>query len=259
MSSKPGSLLRRLRTSMRDSLVAGLIATVPLIVVWWVLDKLVLSQAGVLSLIPQGIREQRWSPPWLSREIAVLDTPGVGFTLSVLLILLIGLLFRAMARGAFGRAVGSRFTRTLQTVPILGTLYSAVRQLLEAVFSANAQKFERVVLVEFPRRGAYCLGFLTARTWDGASKAVGKELVSVFVPTTPNPTSGFFVMFPEEEVKVLDMTVEEAFKAIMSSGIVSPARGGVLSGLDPAAVTQNIELMAQTSADLGAVSGEDEA
>ena len=66
-------------------------------------------------------------------------------------------------------------------------------------------------------------------------------------------------MFPEEEVKVLDMTVEEAFKAIMSSGIVSPARGGVLSGLDPAAVTQNIELMAQTSADLGAVSGEDEA
>jgi uncharacterized membrane protein len=235
------TLFRRARLWMRDSVVAGLIATVPLIVVWWVLDKVVLSQAGILSLIPPPIRRQKWSPPWLSGEIAVLDTPGLGFLLSLLLIMMVGALFRFLARGALGRAVGSRFSAMVRTVPILGTLYSAVQQLLEAIFSSRAQQFQRVVLVQFPRAGAYCLGFLTARAWEGASEAVGRELVSVFVPTTPNPTSGFFVMFDEEEVTVLDMTVEEAFKAIMSSGIVPPARGGVLMGADPSSVTSNFE------------------
>jgi len=240
---------------MRDSVVAGLIATVPLIVVWWVLDKVVLSQAGILSLLPLSIRQQKWSPPWMVGEVAVLDTPGVGFLLSVILIMVVGGLFRFFARGALGRAVGGRLSGMVQTVPILGTLYSAVRQLLEAIFSSRAQQFQRVVLVQFPRPGAYCLGFLTARAWDGVSKAVGRDLVLVFVPTTPNPTSGFFVMFDDEEVVVLDMTVEEAFKAIMSSGIVAPARGGILSGADPSSVTSNFEKIDQSHADLVPISG----
>lgn len=240
------SSLRRLRSWMRDSIVAGLVATVPLIVVWWVLDKVVLSQAGILSLIPRSIREQTWSPPWLAKEVAVLDTPGLGFLLSLVLIMFVGAGFRILARGAVGRAVGDRFSGMLETVPLLGTLYTAVRQLMEAIFSSGAQQFERVVLVEFPRRGAYCLGFLTATAWPGVREAVGHSLVSVFVPTTPNPTSGFFVMFDEAEVTVLDMTVEEAFKAIMSSGIIAPARGGVLRGADPLSVTSNFERPAGT-------------
>jgi uncharacterized membrane protein len=226
---------------MRDSIVAGLVATVPLIVVWWVLDKVVFSQAGILSLIPQSIRLKKWSPPWLAREVAVLDTPGLGFLLSLALIMFVGAGFRVLAKGAVGRAVGDRFSRMLETVPLLGTLYTAVRQLMEAIFSSRAQQFERVVLVQFPRRGVYCLGFLTATAWPGVREAVGRSLVSVFVPTTPNPTSGFFVMFDEEEVTVLDMTVEEAFKSIMSSGIIAPARGGVLRGADPLSVTSNFQ------------------
>jgi len=226
---------------MRDSIVAGLVATVPLIVVWWVLDKVVFSQAGILSLIPRSIRLKKWSPPWLAGEVVVLDTPGLGFLLSLTLIMFVGAGFRILAKGALGRAIGDRFSRMLETVPLLGTLYTAVRQLMEAIFSSRAQQFERVVLVQFPRPGAYCLGFLTATAWPGVREAVGRSLVSVFVPTTPNPTSGFFVMFDEEEVTVLDMTVEEAFKAIMSSGIIAPARGGVLTGADPTSVTSNFQ------------------
>jgi len=245
--SESSSVFRRLRLWMRDSIVAGLIATVPLIVVWWVLDKVVLSQAGILSLIPLAIRQQKWSPPWMVGEVAVLDTPGLGFLFSLSFIMFVGAAFRGLARGALGRARGERFSGMLETVPILGTLYTAVRQLMEAIFSTRAQKFQRVVLVQFPRPGAYCLGFLTARAWPGVSEAVGHELVSVFVPTTPNPTSGFFVMFGEEEVTVLDMTVEEAFKAIMSSGIVQPLRGGILKGADPASVTSNFEKIDATN------------
>lgn len=227
------SVLQRLQRWLRDSLIAGLVATVPLIVVWWVLDKLVLSRDGVLGLIPEDYRNRTWSPPWLDAPIRVLDTPGMGFLVSLLLIVFVG----ALARGVLGRRIVARITRWVQQVPVLGTLYSAVRQLLESVFSTRAQNFQRVVMVEFPRKGAYCLGFLTARAWPGADAAVGKSLLSVFVPTTPNPTSGFFVMFAEEEVIFLEMTVEEAFKAIMSSGIVLPEDGGVMENPDLAAMT----------------------
>ena len=157
----------------------------------------------------------------------------MGFLVSLLLIVFVG----ALARGVLGRRIVGRITRWVQQVPFLGTLYSAVRQLLESVFSSRAQNFQRVVMVEFPRKGVYCLGFLTAQGWPGANAAAGVSLLSVFVPTTPNPTSGFFVMFPEDEVIFLEMTVEEAFKAIMSSGIVLPERGGVMEHPDLAAMT----------------------
>ena len=96
-----------------------------------------------------------------------------------------------------------------------------------------------MVLVEFPRKGCYCLGFLTAEAWEGVQEAVGTALVSVFVPTTPNPTSGFFVLYPRDELRILNMTVEEAFKSIMSSGIVIPADGG-LAEVDVSEITAEV-------------------
>ena len=192
---------------------------------------------GVLGLVPKSIREITWTPPWAPTPIRFLETPGLGFVLTILVILLIG----ALARGFVGRRVVNLVEDTLRAVPLLGTVYFAVRQLLEQVFSDRAQSFQKVVLVEFPRRGAYCLGFVTARGWPGVEDAVGAALISVFVPTTPNPTSGFFVMFPEADVRVLDMTVEEAFKALMSSGIVQPTRGGELHGTSILAVTQELD------------------
>jgi len=228
---------KNLRAWVRDSLVAGLIATAPLIVVWIVIDKLVLSMDGVLGWLPEEWRDARWTPPWADLPIPVLKTPGLGFVLSLVLIILIGWI----ARGLFGRRVVGKITAAFTAIPILGTVYSAVRQLLEAVFSSQAQQFQRVVMVEFPRKGCYVLGFLTARAWPGVDAALGQPMVAVFVPTTPNPTSGFFAMFPETDVIALEMTVEEAFKAIMSSGIVQPTDGGVMIGMDVGTMTVDID------------------
>ncbi len=233
---EPAPEKKSFRTRVRDSLVAGIIVVAPLAIVFWIFNRIVLEVDGVLGLVPQSIRELTWTPPWAPAQIRWLETPGLGFVLTLLFVLLIG----SMARGFVGRKVVAWVEATLREVPLLGTVYFAVRQLLEQVFSDRAQSFEKVVLVEFPRRGVYCLGFVTARAWPGVETAVGTPLISVFVPTTPNPTSGFFVMFPEHDVEVLDMTVEEAFKALMSSGIVQPERGGAL-GTPALAVTQELD------------------
>jgi len=239
IESTPGSQ-RGLRTALRDNLVAGILVTAPIFVVLWVFNKLVLSMDGVLALVPNSIRSLRWSPPWLNSPIPILETPGLGFVLTVILILLIG----TLARGYFGRTLLQRLADLVEQVPLLGTIYSATRQLLEAVFSSRAQNFQRVVLVEFPRRNCYCLGFLTAEAWEGVQQAVGVALVSVFVPTTPNPTSGFFMLYPRDELRILNMTVEEAFKAIMSSGIVGPIDGGI-SDVDVAQVTAEVAVISE--------------
>lgn len=225
--------MRRLQTALRDNMVAGILVAAPLSLVLWVFNKLVLSMDGVLALVPSNIRLIEWSPPWLEKPISIFETPGLGFFLTLLLILLIG----TVARGYAGRTVIQAVTDLVSRVPLLGTIYGGARQLLEAVFSSRAQGFQRVVLVEFPRAGCYCLGFLTAEAWEGVEKVVGEALVSVFVPTTPNPTSGFFVMYPKSELRVLNMTVEEAFKAIMSSGIVIPSNGGLAEDVDIAEIT----------------------
>ncbi len=226
----------RLQKFLRDSLVAGLVSAVPLVAVWWVFDRVVLNMDGVLAFLPHAIRDLRWTPPGSPASIPLLKTPGLGFVLTVVILTFVG----AFARGFVGRALVRTVVEPLQRTPILGTIYSAVRQLLETVFSRQAQNFQRVVLVQFPREGAYVLGFVTAKAWEGVERAVGCSMISVFVPTTPNPTSGFFVMFPEDDCIPLTMTVEEAFKSIMSSGIIVPAAGGVL-GVDVGTMTVNVE------------------
>jgi len=235
--SSTAPIWKRFQNWLRDSFVAGLIASVPIIVVWFVVYKLVLGLPGVLELLPAEWRAATWTPPWADLAIPVLKTPGLDLTLSLGLIVLVGWI----ARSFVGRRIVAKVTDAVQQVPVVGTLYSAVRQLLEAVFSSQAQHFQRVVMVQFPREGCYVLGFVTARAWPGAEEAVGCPLVSVFVPTTPNPTSGFFTMFPEDEVLALDMTVEEAFKALMSSGIVQPEHGGLLLGADVGTMTVDVE------------------
>lgn len=212
---------RPLRTWIRDNLAAGVIAAVPLVVVYWVVDKVILSMDGVLRFLPTGVREATWHPPWLPGPVRLLETPGLGFFASALLLILIG----AVVRGFIGQRLARWIIDPLRRTPILGTIYTATRQLLETVFSNQAQSFQRVVLVQFPARGTWALGFVTARTWDGASEATGVSLFSVFVPTTPNPTSGFFVMVDERELIPMEMTVEQAFQTIMSAGIIQPPNG----------------------------------
>lgn len=234
----PGrSLRKRLQLWLRDSLVAGLVAAAPLFVVWVVVDKLILSVDGVLGVLPDHWREVSWTPPWADAAIPFLKTPGLGFVLSLVLLVAVG----AVARGIVGRRIVARVTRAVTGVPLLGTVYSATRKLMETVFSSKAQSFRRVVLVEFPRRECWAVGFVIARAWAEAEQVTGRQLVSVFVPTTPNPTSGFYIVVPEEQLLPMSMTVEDAFKAIMSGGIVTPEAAGGAPEVDVQSMTAKVE------------------
>ena len=110
----------------------------------------------------------------------------------------------------------------LGRIPLVRTIYSSVKQVLETLFSSNSESFRRVVLIEYPRKDIWSLGFQTNEALSAAREATGKDLVSVFVPTTPNPTSGFIIMLPAEDITQLDISVEDGFKFIISMGVIVP-------------------------------------
>ena len=130
-----------------------------------------------------------------------------------------------------------RWTRLIDDIPIAGSIYGAVRQLFEAIFqSEQGSRFNRVILIEYPRRGLFALAFTTGEARGIVQDVTPEKMINCFVPTTPNPTSGFYLLVPEPEVRDIDLTVEEAFKLVMSAGLVAPedeAAGAV--SLAPAA------------------------
>jgi uncharacterized membrane protein len=193
-------------------LVAGVLTFAPIgITVWaiaWIiqwLDSLLLPR--VLRLVFPGSE----TPP---------NLPFVGAIFTLLVILLFGV----VARHLFGREIVRLWERLLSRVPVARNIYAAVKQLLDAIFLTGSQQsnFRRVVLVEYPRKGVYALAFTTGPARGPAASAAAPDLVNLFVPTTPNPTSGFYLLVPEEDLTPLDITVEEAFKLVMSAGMVAP-------------------------------------
>jgi uncharacterized membrane protein len=199
-----------LLTRLRRYLVAGLLVWVPALVTVLVLRFLVRALDQTLTLLPP-----RYQPEvWLGFSI-----PGLGIVLTLAVLLVTGV----FAANFIGRALLEGWESLLGRIPLIRTLYSGVKQVAEQLFDENGKPFKRVVLVEYPRRGMWSLGFLTQdRTGEPHVKTDEPELVSVFVPTTPNPTSGFLVMCPRGEVVELDMKVDDAMKMIISLGVVIP-------------------------------------
>jgi len=128
----------------------------------------------------------------------------------------------AFAANLFGRKLVGYWEAILGHIPLVRTIYTSVKQVLETLFTSNSESFRRVVLVEYPRKGIWSLGFQTNEALAAAREASGKDLISVFIPTTPNPTSGFIVMLPAEDITKLDITVEDGFKFIISMGVIVP-------------------------------------
>jgi uncharacterized membrane protein len=200
-----------LREAIRRYFVAGLVFFAPIgitiwaiwsIVVW--LDNLILPR--VLKLVIPGLEE----PPPL---------PLVGMLFTFFVIILLGVIARHFFGGEFQRA----WERLLGRVPVARNIYAGVKQLFEAIFSSGQRsQFNRVVLVEYPRKGIYALAFTTGTARGRVQEATEKQMLNCFLPTTPNPTSGFYLLVPEEEVVETGMTVEEAFKLVMSAGLVAP-------------------------------------
>jgi len=127
-----------------------------------------------------------------------------------------------IAKNLFGRELVSLGERILSRIPVVRSIYSSVKQLAETVFSNSGNSFHRVVLVRYPHRDSWTMGFLTGESAPEVRRRTGRDLVNVFVPTTPNPTSGFFLMVPYEDVVELDMSIDEGLKMLLSIGVVQP-------------------------------------
>jgi len=207
-----GRILSFLREAIRRYFVAGILFFAPIGVTIWAIASIIIWLDNLL--LPRFIKlvlpniEQ---PP---------SIPLVGMLFTFVVILLLGVIARHLLGGEFQRA----WERLLSRVPVARSIYGGVKQLVEAIFASSSQsaRFRRVVLVEYPRKGVYALAFTTGPARGIVQEITEEEVINCFVPTTPNPTSGFYLLIPEGELIEVALTVEDAFKLVMSAGLVTP-------------------------------------
>ena len=190
---------------IRNNFIAGIVVLIPIGITLY----LTLAIAKVSSkILPKGINPNNYLP---------YDIPGIEIIIALLLITFIGWLSLSF----IGKKLLNIFDNILNKIPILRTIYSAFTQMLETFTKSKVSK-KNVVLVEYPRKGTWAVGFATNKNTGEIKNKIGQEVVNVFVPTTPNPTSGFLLMFPKEDVIYLDITFEQASKFIVSAGSTNP-------------------------------------
>ena len=188
--------------------ITGLLIWIPLIITVWVVTLLVGTLEGIV-------------PAFLtSRYLFGYQIPGFQLLLVLLVVFLTGL----AGANIIGRTVFERWEDLLGRIPLVRSIYNSVKQVSDTVLAPNGQAFREAVLVQYPRHGAWTIAFLTGVPSGEVAERLQGDYVSVYVPTTPNPTSGFFLMMPRSDVQVLDMTVDAALKYIISMGVVAPAQ-----------------------------------
>jgi uncharacterized membrane protein len=215
----------------RRYFITGLLIWIPIGITLWVLNFIVTTLDLSLSLLPV-----QWQP----LQVFGRNLPGMGALLTVLVIFITGLL----AANFLGQRLVGLWESLLSRIPIVRTIYSSVKQVSDTLLSPQGNAFRKALLIEYPRRGSWTIGFLTGVPADEVRAQVaapapgapdGPEMVSVYVPTTPNPTSGFFLMVRKDETIELDMSVDEALKYVVSMGVVVPsARARLPNGSDAA-------------------------
>lgn len=183
---------------------------VPLVITIWVLKSLIGMMDQSLLLLPE-----QWHPHTLfGREI-----PGFGVIVTFGIVFLTGVI----ATNFFGMQIIALWEKLLQRLPVVKSIYSSVKQVSDTLFSDSGNAFRKAVLVQFPRDGAWTIAFVTGTPGGDVAHHLKGDFVSVFVPTTPNPTGGYFLMMPRSDVIELEMSVDEALKYIISMGVVAPA------------------------------------
>ena len=206
-------MFQRFKQDLKNDLIAGLLVVIPLATTIWLTITIASWVINFLTKVPKQINPFDGLNPILVNLLNFL----VGLAVPLLSILLIGL----MARNIAGRWLLDFGERLLQAIPLAGSVYKTLKQLLETILKSN-DKFRRVILVEYPRRGIWALGFVTNTVSAEIESHLQGSTISIFVPTTPNPTTGWYAIVPENEVITLSMSVEDAFKVIISGGIVNP-------------------------------------
>jgi uncharacterized membrane protein len=204
----------RLQQDLKNDLIAGLLVVIPLATTIWLATTVSRFVLAFLTSIPKQFNPFNTLNPLLQDLINL----GVGLLVPLLGILLIGL----MARNIVGSWLLEFGEGTLLRIPLAGSVYKTLKQLLETFLRDNSSRFRRVVLVEYPREGLFALGFVTGTIGAAVQSGFSETMLSVFIPTAPNPTTGWYAVVPEHAVRDLELSVEDAFRTIISAGIVSP-------------------------------------
>lgn len=220
---KPAIILPPPRPSLwvrlRTWFLAGIIITAPIgLTIYLVVITIEAIDRNVKSLIPTGFEPERLLPANLPFGV-----PGLGVIAAVLLLTLVGFLFTNF----LGRSLLHFSERLVARMPVIRGLYSALKQIFETVFSQSGQSFRQVALVPWPAKGSWTIAFVTGEQTGEVGTRLGRELIACYVPTTPNPTGGYMVYFPREDVQVLSMSVDQAMKLIISCGVIVPPEKGV--------------------------------
>ncbi|MGF1522611.1 MAG: DUF502 domain-containing protein [Leptolyngbyaceae cyanobacterium] len=197
---------------MKNDLIAGLLVVIPLATTIWLTITVATWVIRFLTRFPKQLNPFTGLPPLLGDTLNL----AIGFAVPLLSILVIGL----MARNIAGRWLLDLGERIVQSIPLAGSVYKTLQQLLQTVFQDSKTRFRRVILVEYPRRGLWAVAFVTGNVTT--EMTTGTPMISVFIPTTPNPTSGWYAVVPEADVINLSISIEEAFKVLLSGGIVGP-------------------------------------
>ena len=201
---------RGVMSRLRAYFLAGVLVTAPLgltgLLSWWFIDFV---DEKITPLIPDRYNPETYLP---------FGIPGLGLLVLLIAVTLIG----ALTAGLIGRWLLQTGERALNRMPVVRSIYSAIKQIFETVLAQQSNAFREAVLVEYPRRGIWAIGFITGTTKGEVQNLTEEETVNIFLPTTPNPTSGFLLFVPKSDVVPLGMSVEEAVKMVISGGIVTP-------------------------------------
>ena len=199
-------------SKIRSWFFTGILVMTPLILTIYVVWAFITFVDNlVVPLVPIEYRPSYYLP---------FSIPGLGLIIVFLFTTFVGIL----ATGLFGRTLIRLWENILNRMPVVRSVYSAIKQILETVMATQSDAFRQAVLVEYPRKDIWAIGFVTGSTKGEVSENVNKKMVNVFMPTTPNPTSGFLLFFPEKDLIFLEMSVEDALKLVVSGGMVVPKR-----------------------------------
>lgn len=201
--------------SIRSYLLAGLVVWLPILITIGVLRFIIDLLDNTLALIPGAYQPD---------QLLGIHLPGLGVILSLLILVLTGVL----AANFFGQRLVGWGESLLSRIPFVRVIYNSVKQVINTLLSTNSEAFRKVMLIEYPRKGMWSIAFQTGTANSEINTKTNEEMISLYIPTTPNPTSGFLLILPKHEAIELSMSIDEALKFIISLGVMHPANAGVL-------------------------------
>ena len=201
--------MSKLKAGLQRHFLAGLLIWLPILATVWVVHFIVNLLDQVLLLLPASASPRAWLG---------VDIPGFGVIISLLILLVTGML----VANFFGKRLFALWERLVHRVPLVRSIYGSVKQVTQSFLEPGGNSFKKVVLVEYPRRDMWSIAFQTADNFSVAREQLPQDHVMVFIPTTPNPTSGFLLIVPAHEVKEMNLSVEDAIKMVISLGVVQP-------------------------------------